>query len=835
MMAEYKNIVLLKGLENMEDYQFRTVKSLLRKELKLTKKMQEDYDRIQLADWIEDKFPKDAGLDKLIKVCEHIKDLKDLAKKLKTEKAKVQKKKEGKCKTAGKKKGQDELSSSESLFNNKESNKSVPSSKKKRKQITKTEGGKKKKLTQEQAQLPETSGTNIKKEEDCLQNPHKSPPTPSSSSSNKKQKNRTIRKHSISKTEGPQEKQQRVELSSISNFQAVSELLTFEGLSAIPSSRLQSSQKPLEAHLDLKMSPISPTSPCHNLPVSLSSDSNVHLNSNAHSILFSGAQVPHVPSATGFSNVGVPLMPSETVFSSSSAPQISQITVPSSIRDLYLPKPAAFNSTEAPHKQAIASRNGQTTRAPSAKLTSKSQFLKLHPPATASSNSQVPHILATMPRNISVTQVPQTRTSSSIQTLNSATVKASKNVQAPQVSLPIRPNYFLASVAPPSATPNRLTSHGPLLSIATSRAQTTQIEPGTESICVQALHAPPSTVSRNKCTTPLTQGAESSTGEALPLPKVKACTIFQAPRVSSPTASSSIMKPHATSSKTSSSLLDQHATSSTASSSRLLALKLSPVTASRALSAIPGLSETIHRSPSSVMTFSSNNIMTEAPRRGTVPKEPSREEGHHQGPKQVMVLKVTEPFTYDFEETKRMFHATVATETEFFRVKVFDTALMSKFIPGKIIAISHYIGCNGFLEIYRASCVSDVNINPTMIISNTLSESAIATPKISYLLSQAKGTFVNGEFVVFKKSERHECICYGIGDDTGKMAVVVYGRLTNVRCEPGSKLRLVCFELTSTKDVCLLRSVRHSYMQVINEGKPLNPDSVRRNSLEPYF
>ena len=408
-MAEYKNIVLLKGLENMEDYQFRTVKSLLRKELKLTKKLQEDYDRIQLADWMEDKFPKYAGLDKLIKVCEHIKDLKDLAKKLKTEKAKVQKKKEGKCKTAGKKKGQDELSSSESLFNNKESNKSVPSSKKKRKQITKTEGGKKKKLTQEQAQLPETSGTNIKKEEDCLQNPHKSPPTPSSSSSNK------------------------------------------------------------------------------------------------------------------------------------------------------------------------------------------------------------------------------------------------------------------------------------------------------------------------------------------------------------------------------------------------------------------------------------------APRRGTVPKEPSREEGHHQGPKQVMVLKVTEPFTYDFEETKRMFHATVATETEFFRVKVFDTALMSKFIPGKIIAISHYIGCNGFLEIYRASCVSDVNINPTMIISNTLSESAIATPKISYLLSQAKGTFVNGEFVVFKKSERHECICYGIGDDTGKMAVVVYGRLTNVRCEPGSKLRLVCFELTSTKDVCLLRSVRHSYMQVINEGKPLNPDSVRRNSLEPYF
>uniref|UniRef100_O35368-3 Isoform 3 of Interferon-activable protein 203 n=1 Tax=Mus musculus TaxID=10090 RepID=O35368-3 len=456
-MAEYKNIVLLKGLENMEDYQFRTVKSLLRKELKLTKKMQEDYDRIQLADWMEDKFPKDAGLDKLIKVCEHIKDLKDLAKKLKTEKAKVQEKKKGKCKTAGKKKGQDELSSSESLFINKESYKSVPSSKKKRKQITKTEGGKKKKLTQEQAQLPETSGTNIKKEEDCLQNPHKSPPTPSSSSSNKKN--------------------------------------------------------------------------------------------------------------------------------------------------------------------------------------------------------------------------------------------------------PVVASFLLASRA------------------STSGAKTREQD-----------------ILRHKQRPSRKGGFKTTFCERI-----------------------------------------------------------------------------------------------KAPRRGTVPKEPSREEGHHQGPKQVMVLKVTEPFTYDFEETKRMFHATVATETEFFRVKVFDTALMSKFIPGKIIAISHYIGCNGFLEIYRASCVSDVNINPTMIISNTLSESAIATPKISYLLSQAKGTFVNGEFVVFKKSERHECICYGIGDDTGKMAVVVYGRLTNVRCEPGSKLRLVCFELTSTKDVCLLRSVRHSYMQVINEGKPLNPDSVRRNSLEPYF
>lgn len=91
-MNEYKEIVLIKGLEDMKDYAFRTIKSLLRKELKLTKKMQDDYDRIQLADLLEDKFPQDAGLDKLIEVCESIEELKDLTDNLKREKAKVQKK-----------------------------------------------------------------------------------------------------------------------------------------------------------------------------------------------------------------------------------------------------------------------------------------------------------------------------------------------------------------------------------------------------------------------------------------------------------------------------------------------------------------------------------------------------------------------------------------------------------------------------------------------------------------------------------------------------------------------------------------------------------------------
>ena len=77
--------------------------------------------------------------------------------------------------------------------------------------------------------------------------------------------------------------------------------------------------------------------------------------------------------------------------------------------------------------------------------------------------------------------------------------------------------------------------------------------------------------------------------------------------------------------------------------------------------------------------------------------------------------------------------------------------------------------------------------------------------------------------LLFQKSERHECICYGIGDDTGKMAVMVYGRLTNITCEPGNKLRLVCFELNLIEDGLQLKSVRHSYMQVQPLGNTMLP------------
>lgn len=141
-----------------------------------------------------------------------------------------------------------------------------------------------------------------------------------------------------------------------------------------------------------------------------------------------------------------------------------------------------------------------------------------------------------------------------------------------------------------------------------------------------------------------------------------------------------------------------------------------------------------------------------------VPKEASKEDGFHSGPKEVMVLKAMQPFTYDVRDGERkMFHATVATENQFFQVKVFHVALKEKFIPKKIIAISDYYGRNGFLELYSASSVSEVNTDRKMEISKSLIQKANATPKISDLYLQTLGTFVSGVYLVHKVSPPSFC------------------------------------------------------------------------------
>ncbi|XP_021087557.1 pyrin and HIN domain-containing protein 1-like isoform X1 [Mesocricetus auratus] len=270
-----------------------------------------------------------------------------------------------------------------------------------------------------------------------------------------------------------------------------------------------------------------------------------------------------------------------------------------------------------------------------------------------------------------------------------------------------------------------------------------------------------------------------------------------------------------------------HQVSLATASSHAQASGMSPATRSSGVQ-VPGVSVTTASSSahvpgvSAAAAFSSSqaprmflSIPPKKPRMKTVPTQPSEVDGHHQGPKQVMVLKATKPFTYDSKGERSMFHATVATETEFFRVKVFDIFLREKFIQNKVITISDYVGRNGFINIYSASSVSEVNSNQSMNISTTLRQRANATPKINYLCSKRRGIFVNGIFKVYKKNENKDSIFYEIQDNTGMMEVVVCGRLTSVDCNPGDKLKLLCFELTSDEDKVQLRSTRHSNMKVI--------------------
>ncbi|XP_007639184.1 pyrin domain-containing protein 3 isoform X1 [Cricetulus griseus] len=794
-MSEYKKIVLLKGFEVMDDYHFRTIKSLLRKELNLTKKLQDEYDRIQVADIMEDTFPQDAGLDKLIKVCEGIKELEDLAKKLKKEKAKVKKQKKEKTKTAVKKAKQDEPSSSQSLPTDDDANNNKDSLKKKRKIPTKSEGGNKKKLTQETTQLPEPSQGSTQTDQGWLQPPQKPPPTPSSSSTNKKQKNTGIKNHSTITTEVPQKKHQLQELSANDISSAASELQSPQGLSSTASRSIKTPCAPPLTGFTSKKSHGSPGPPSLTFPISPASNSSMHQNFPVPLTLSSAVQAPSVSSATPSSSVGVPHMPSETVSSSLNAPQMSPVSVPSSTQNLCPPTAVAFNSMQAPpSSQILAPRSVQTPRVPSATLKRKAQDITTSP-ATASINVQVPHTLPeAVSRNACTTQVPLRAPSSDIQTLNWATVRAPRNTKVPG-PLDTVPIYFLALPSPattasslqtsqvlPPPTSKSLAAPQVPLPIETSRVQTTQMHPGAAANFTHPLHAPPVTGSKSVGTTQVPPGVVAPrSGQALPCPKEKSSRNVQAPQMPSATTSSSLLSPRVCPTPASSSLRSSLVPQATTKSSPYRTLG-----------------------------------------RGNIPKEPSKEEGHQQGPKEVMVLKVTEPFTYDLIKDLWMFHATVATETEFFRVKVFDLTLKDKFIPKKIISISDYFGANGFLEIHKAACVSDVNVNQTMVISNALKQRANATPKIKDLFSQTKGTYVNGEFMVFTKTERNNFIYYGIEDDTGKMEVVVYGRLTSIKCEPGNKLRLVCFELSSSEDTWQLKSVRHSYMQVINVKKKLH-------------
>ncbi|XP_063483020.1 myeloid cell nuclear differentiation antigen isoform X1 [Symphalangus syndactylus] len=222
----------------------------------------------------------------------------------------------------------------------------------------------------------------------------------------------------------------------------------------------------------------------------------------------------------------------------------------------------------------------------------------------------------------------------------------------------------------------------------------------------------------------------------------------------------------------------------------------------------PPLPQTSSSTPSN--TSFTQNQETQARRQVDVRRNVPQKD-----PVTVVVLKATAPFKYESPENgeSRMFHATVASKTQYFHVKVFDINLKDKFVRKKVITISNYSECEGVMEIKEASSVSDFNQN--FEVPKTIIQIANKTPKINQLYKQASGTMVYGLFMLQKKSVHKKNTIYEIKDNTGSMDVVGSGKWHNIKCEKGDKLRLFCFQLRTVDRKLKLVCGSHSFIKVI--------------------
>nr|XP_048298108.1 myeloid cell nuclear differentiation antigen-like protein [Myodes glareolus] len=173
----------------------------------------------------------------------------------------------------------------------------------------------------------------------------------------------------------------------------------------------------------------------------------------------------------------------------------------------------------------------------------------------------------------------------------------------------------------------------------------------------------------------------------------------------------------------------------------------------------------------------------------------------------VMVLNAAEPFECESTEPggKMMFHATVATVSEYFHVKVFNINLKEQFTKGNVIIISNYVKFRGIIEIKADSYVTRAEPNEKIEVPKKLISRANETPMISDIHKSKK---VNQKNTI-----------YEIKDDTGNIEVVGSGKCYNVSCEVGDKLRLFCFQLKTIDKRLKLVSGEHSFIKVTKAGK----------------
>ncbi|XP_036058349.1 interferon-inducible protein AIM2-like [Onychomys torridus] len=197
-------------------------------------------------------------------------------------------------------------------------------------------------------------------------------------------------------------------------------------------------------------------------------------------------------------------------------------------------------------------------------------------------------------------------------------------------------------------------------------------------------------------------------------------------------------------------------------------------------------------------------------------------EGLQKDPLAVLVLKVIAPFECETQEGKQeIFHATVATETQFFFVKVLNAQFKDKFITNVTIKISNYLWHGNFLEVTSSSVVVEVDSDHKVCVPNNIRDKAGRTPKISKLKTQPCGTIVNGMFKVQKIiQQRKDRVIYGVYDNTGEMDVVVLGNQSKTKFEEGDKLRLSFFEVSENGKEIQLKSGPYSFFKVIKATKP---------------
>ncbi|XP_036612463.1 gamma-interferon-inducible protein 16-like isoform X1 [Trichosurus vulpecula] len=195
--------------------------------------------------------------------------------------------------------------------------------------------------------------------------------------------------------------------------------------------------------------------------------------------------------------------------------------------------------------------------------------------------------------------------------------------------------------------------------------------------------------------------------------------------------------------------------------------------------------------------------------------EAGREDCAQTTPIVVKVLKVGETFEYDTKEGKKeMFHATVANEHEFIRVKVFNMGVKEHINKNNVIEISKGFWSKGFLEINRYSRVQDMSNKEEITVPKNIKRRAGKTTNIKMIKKQKQGSYVDGVYEINKKTESEKCTFFEVKDKTGKIKVVTFGKWAKLNCEIGDKLQLTCFEFSFWGEV-QLKSVTHSFIKVI--------------------